>query len=98
MNWGALLSWSRPAAWRAASLWAARMSTVDAARGSLRDNIATFGGDPNAVTVAGQSAGAHTVHPARILLPPMRENGWKETGSSGTPTFTRAPPVFSRPR
>ncbi|MEV6904842.1 carboxylesterase family protein [Amycolatopsis sp. NPDC051372] len=51
----------------------------------VRENIAAFGGDPDAVTVAGQSAGGHTVQ--SLLGMPAAENLFRRAILQSSPRF-----------
>ena len=58
----------------------------------VRENIAAFGGDPRAVTVAGQSAGAMAVHD--LLASPMARGLFhRAIAQSGLPGLRPPPPL-----
>jgi para-nitrobenzyl esterase len=58
----------------------------------VRANISAFGGDPNAVTIAGQSAGAMAVHD--LVVSPMAKGLFQRAiAESGLPSTAPAPPL-----
>jgi para-nitrobenzyl esterase len=63
----------------------------------VKSNIAKFGGDPQNVTIFGESAGAHNVcfHVASAPTPPLFEHAISESGGCTTrePTLAEAQPL-----